>query len=102
FVPAPADGRVEKILVQAGVEAGVGTVIVELSNPQMEQQAIDANFQVKASEANEDNLKVKLESDTMTQQSVIATILSDYSQAKLQLDADEALYKQQLVAELQI
>jgi len=102
FVPAPADGRVEKILVQAGVEVGVGTVIVELSNPQMEQQAVDAQFQVKAAEADEDNLKVKLESDTMTQQSVIATILSDYSQAKLQLDADEALYKQQLVAELQI
>src|SRR5215471_5534075 len=39
FVPAPADGRVEKIAVQAGVEVQAGTVIVELSNPQMEQQS---------------------------------------------------------------
>ena len=39
WVPAPADGRVEKILVQVGVEVGTDTVIVELSNPQMEQQA---------------------------------------------------------------
>src|SRR5215475_10429087 len=45
WIPAPADGRVEKILVQAGVEVSGGTVIVELSNPEMEQQSIDAEFQ---------------------------------------------------------
>jgi len=100
WVPAPADGRVESILVQAGVEVGPGTVIVELSNPQMEQQAMDADFQVKAAEADEENLRVKLESDSMTQQSAIATINAEYSQAKLQLDADEVLAKQGLVAEL--
>ena len=100
WVPAPADGRVENILVQAGVEVSPGTVIVELSNPQMEQQAMDADFQVKAAEADEENLRVKLESDSMTQQSAIATINAEYSQAKLQLDADEVLAKQGLVAEL--
>jgi HlyD family secretion protein len=100
WIPAPADGRVEKILVQAGVEVGAGTVIVELSNPQMEQQALDASFQVKTAEADAENLKVKLESDGMTQQSQIASIKAEYSQAKLQLDADEALAKQGLVADL--
>jgi HlyD family secretion protein len=100
WIPAPADGRVEKILVQAGVEVGAGTVIVELSNPQMEQQAVDAEFQVKTAEADAENLKVKLESDGMTQQSQIASIKAEYSQAKLQLDTDEALAKQGLVAEL--
>ena len=102
WVPAPADGRVERILLQAGVEVNPSTVIVELSNPQMEQQAADADFQVKAAEADEENLKVKLESDTMTQKSAIATINAQYSQAKLQLDADEALAKDKLVAELQL
>jgi len=102
WVPAPADGRVEKILLQAGVEVAPSTVIVELSNPQMEQQATDADFQVKAAEADEENLKVKLESDTMTQKSAIATINAQYSQAKLQLDADEKLGEQKLIAELQL
>lgn len=102
WVPAPADGRVERILLQAGVEVDPSTVIVELSNPQMEQQAVDADFQVKAAEADEENLKVKLESDTMTQKSAIATINAQYSQAKLQLDADEVLAKEKLVAELQL
>src|SRR5256885_6922929 len=69
WVPAPADGRVEKILVQAGVEVGAGAVIVELSNPQMEQQAVDAEFQLDAARADLDSLRVRLESDSMTQQS---------------------------------
>src|SRR5260370_29990659 len=63
WVPAPADGRVEKILVQAGSEGGAATVIVELSNPQMEQQALDAEFQVKAADADLENLLVRLESE---------------------------------------
>ena len=102
WIPAPADGRVEKIMVQAGVEVGAGTVIVELSNPQMEQQAVDASLQVKTAEADAENLKVKLESDSMTQQSQIASIKAEYSQAKLQLDTDEELAKKGLVAELNL
>ena len=100
WVPAPADGRVEKIMIQAGVEVGADTVIVELSNPQMEQQAVDAEFQMKAAQADQESLRVRLESENMTQQSAIATINADYSQAKIQLDTDEVLAKQGLVPDL--
>jgi HlyD family secretion protein len=100
YIPAPADGRVEKIPVQAGVEVGNDTVIVELSNPQMEQEAIDAEFQVKAAQADAESLRTRLESDSMTQQSAIAGINAQYSQAKLQLDTDEVLGKQGLVPDL--
>ena len=100
YIPAPADGRVEKIPVQAGVVVGYDTVIVELSNPQMEQEAMDAEFQVKAAQADEESLRTRLESDSMTQQSAIAGINSEYSQAKLQLDTDEVLGKQGLVPDL--
>src|ERR1041384_6560950 len=47
WVPAPADGRVERVNLQAGVEVDPSTVIVELTNPQVEQQATDADFQAK-------------------------------------------------------
>jgi HlyD family secretion protein len=87
-------------MVQAGVEVDANTVIADMSNLQMEQQATDAEFQVKAAEADEENLKVRLESESMTQQSAIATINAQYSQAKLQLDTDEVLGKQGLVSEL--
>jgi HlyD family secretion protein len=102
WAPAPADGRVEKILILAGVEVRADTVIVELSNPQMEQQAIDADYQLKAAQADEENLRVRLESDNMTQQSAVTSINAEYSQARLQLDADEALAKQGLVADLSL
>jgi HlyD family secretion protein len=100
WVPAPAQGRVEKINLQPGVEVDASTVLVELSNPQMEQVALDADFQVKAAEADEENLRVRLESETMTQKSNIATINSQYSQAKLQLDVDEKLLAEKLIPEL--
>jgi HlyD family secretion protein len=100
FIPAPADGRVEKIPVQAGVVVGNDTVIVELSNPQMEQEAMDAEFQVNAAQADQESLRSRLESESMTQKSTIAGINSEYSQAKLQLDTDEVLGKQGLVPEL--
>ncbi len=100
WIPAPAEGRVERILAEVGVEVSPGTVIVELSNPQLQQQAIDAEFQLKAAEADEENLKVRLESETMTQRSVLATIKSEYSQAKLRLDTDEVLARQGLVPDL--
>jgi HlyD family secretion protein len=100
WVPAPSDGRVEKIPVQAGMVVGYDTVIAELSNPQMEQEAMDADFQVKAAQADEESLRTRLESESMTQQSTIAAINAEYSKAKLQLDTDEVLGKQGLVPEL--
>jgi HlyD family secretion protein len=100
WIPAPADGRIENILVQAGVEVTPDTVIAEMTNPQLEQEAQDAEYQVKAIEADLDNLRVKLESDRMTQQATTAGVQSDYSQAKLQLDTDEQLAKDGLVPPL--
>lgn len=97
WVPAPADGRVEKILMQPGIEVTAGTVIFELSNPQLQQEAIDAEFQLRAAEADKENLLVRLQSDGLTQQSAIASIKAEYSQAKMQLDTDEELGRQGLV-----
>jgi len=100
WVPAPSEGRVEKIPVQAGTVVGADTIIVELSNPKVEQEAMDADYQVKAAEADKESLRTRLESDSMTQQSTIAGIKAEYSQAKMQLDADETLGKQGLIPDL--
>jgi HlyD family secretion protein len=100
YIPAPSDARVEKIPVQAGVVVTDDTVIVALSNPQMEQEAMDAEFQVKATMADKESLRTRLEGESMTQKSAIATINAQYRQAKLQLDTDEVLGKEGLVSEL--
>src|ERR1051326_3616443 len=51
WIPALSDGRVEKILARPGTSVKADTVLVELSNPEVEQEAVDARFQVKAAEA---------------------------------------------------
>jgi HlyD family secretion protein len=102
LIPAPADGRVERILVQPGAEAGAGMVIVELSNPELLQAAVDVSFQLKAAEADLASLRVKLEGDRMSQQSVVATAQAEYSQAKLQSDTDEALARDGLIPSLSV
>lgn len=102
WIPAPAEGRVENILVQPGVEVTPGTVLMELVNPQLAQEAQDAQFQVQAIEADMANLRVRLESERMTQQAAVASIQSDYNQARLQLDTDEALARDGLIPALNL
>lgn len=99
-IAAATQGRVERILVQPGTEVGAGTVLIELSNPELQQSSVDAEYQLRAAEADYNNLKVKLESDRMSQQAVAANVHSEYEQAKLQLDTDETLAKDGLVAPL--
>lgn len=101
-VAAPVQGRVEHVNVQPGEAVTAGTVLVELSNPELQQAAVDASYQVKAAEAELNNLRVRLDSDRMTLQSATASVQSEYAQARLQLDTDEQLAKEGLVAALQL
>ncbi len=102
-IASSSAGRVERVLLNAvGAPVTPGTVLVELSNPEIEQSAVDAEYQLRAAEAEQKNLKVRLESERMTQQSTTATVKAEYQQAQLQLDADEALAKQGLVPPLSL
>lgn len=101
-IAAPVEGRVERVYVQPGEQVSAGTILVELSNPQLEQAAVDTSYQVKAAEAEFNNLSVKLDSDRMSQQAATAGVQSEYSQARLELDTDEKLAKDGLVPALQL
>lgn len=101
-VAAPVEGRVERVHVQPGEQVTAGTVLVELSNPELEQAAVDAAYQVKAAEAELNNLRVRLESDRMTLQATTAGVQSEYAQARLQLDTNEKLAKEGLIPALEL
>jgi HlyD family secretion protein len=100
WVAAITQGRVERRLVQPGTAVTPDTVLLELSNPELEQTALEAQSQYKAAEAELANLRVQLQSQLLTQQATVANIQSEYNQAKLQAEANEQLVKQQLYAEL--
>jgi len=91
-IPAETDATVIRIRVLPGTEVKSETVLMEMTNPATEQAALDAELQLKAAEAEYDSLRVKLESDLMTQKAGAATVTQDFSQAKLQAETDKALY----------
>ncbi len=100
WVPALTAGRVERILVLPGTAVKTDTVLVELSNPELQQAALEADWQVRAAEAELDNLKVKLESERLSQQAAVAACKFDYTQAELEAQADEELCASGLIPKL--
>jgi HlyD family secretion protein len=91
-IPAETEATVVRILMLPGTQVKTDTILVELSNPQVEQAAVDAQLQLKAAEAEYQSLRAKLESDLMNQKAGAATVAADYNQAKRQSDTDKALY----------
>jgi HlyD family secretion protein len=101
-IAASTQGRVEAVLVHPGTVVSAGTALLRLSNPELEQVAQDAEFQLRAAEADTKNLRVRLESERMSQQAAAASVKADYEQARLQFDTDEALAKEGLIPALNL
>jgi len=97
FVQSETDGRVERILVKPGAQVTGDTILIELSNAELKQAAFDAEYQLKAGEAQLMKLKVQLESERLGQKAALATLKSDAEQAKLVAQADENLSTRGLV-----
>src|SRR5215472_14627714 len=93
LIPAETDVRVERILVLPGTPVTPDSVVMELSNPQVEQEAINADLDLKSALANYDNTKAKVDSDLMTVQAEAATVAAEYENAKRQADANRELAK---------
>jgi len=91
-IPAETEATVIRIVKLPGSQVDPDTVLVEMSNSQLEQEALDAQLQVKAAEAEYQSLKVKLASDLMNQRAGAATVNAEYSEAQRQAQTDKALY----------
>ena len=100
WIPATTQGRVEKIILRPGARVKSGDVILELTNPQLEQQLQDAQLKVGAAEAGLANIKVQLNNDLLQQRATSANIEADFNKAKMQAQMNEALAKDQLVSDL--
>jgi len=99
WIPATSEGRVVHRLLP-GVHLKADTVILELKNPELEQQVLDAEWQLKAAEADYNSTKARLDSELLTERANAASVQADYSQAVLNAEKDEALAKAGLGAEL--
>jgi HlyD family secretion protein len=99
-IPAETEATVVRILMLPGSLVKADTVLLEMSNPQTEQAAVDAELQLKAAEAEYQSTRVKLESDMMNQKAGAATVHADHAQAQRQADTDQALYKLGIISGL--
>lgn len=92
-IPAETEATVVRIRMLPGSQVKSDTILLEMSNPQTEQAAVDADLQLKAAEAEYQSLRVKLESDLMSQKAAAATVHADDATAQRQAQTDKSLYE---------
>jgi HlyD family secretion protein len=97
WITAASPGRVENICLLPGVTVEPDTILVELSNPELDQAMFEAESQWHMAEAQLEKLTVQLEGERLTQQAVIASLKADLAQARIEAEADEGLLKEGLV-----
>ena len=91
-IPAQTEATVVRIRTLPGSNVTPDTVLVELNDPQLSQEALDAELSLKSARADLSNIQVKVQSDLMAQKSAAATVHADYKQAQRQAQTDKTLY----------
>ena len=102
WIPAQSMGRVDKIYVRPGTAVKPDDILLELTNPEVELAAANAEWLVKAAEATYTDLRVKLESGRLDQEAAAARVGSEYAKAKLDSDVEAKLGEHGLTSEVKI
>jgi HlyD family secretion protein len=101
FVSAPADGIVKDHML-AGVPVKPDTVIMDMTNPTLEQQTLDAEYQLKGAQASYLQTKALLQNQLMDKRTQAASVSSLYHTAEMQREAFEKLGQLGLKADLDV
>jgi HlyD family secretion protein len=101
FVSAPADGIVKDHML-AGVPVKPDTVIMTMTNPTLEQQTLDAEYQLKGAQASYLQTKALLENQLMDKRTQAASISSQYKSAEMKKEASQKLGELGLKADLDV
>jgi HlyD family secretion protein len=91
-IPSQTEATVTRIRVLPGTKVTSDTIIMDLTDPQLDQELLNAQIQLKSDEVAYHNLQVTLQSALMDKKASAATVNSDYSQAQLQAQTDKQLY----------
>src|SRR6201996_8858120 len=92
LIPAETEATVVRIRVLPGAKVEPDTLLMDLVDPQLQQELLDAQLQLKGAISDLTNTRAKLESDLMTQKAGAATVSADNKQAQLQSSTDKSLY----------
>jgi len=100
LIPATTDARVERILIRPGTPVKADSIIMTLTSQELDTALLNAEYSLKAAEADFANLKATLAKTKIDMQTVVAQVGADYNTAKLKADRDAALSKEGLYAEV--
>lgn len=100
WIAAQTDSHVDKIVLRPGAIVKPDSIIIELSDPVLQRETLDAEYQLKAAQADLASLRVTISSDLLNQKSIAANVRSDYEQAKIQHAVDQQLRQQGLGADV--
>jgi HlyD family secretion protein len=100
FISAQVEGRIERIPNLPGVTVTPDTLLMEMTNPEVEQNAAEALAQLKAAQADADNLRAQLATQLLNQQSQVSSAKSNSAQADLQAEANKKLASEGLIPDL--
>jgi HlyD family secretion protein len=92
LIPAETAATVVRIRVLPGAKVAPDTILMDLVDPELQQELLDAQLQLKGAQADYINTRAKVQSDLMDQKASGATVRADYSQAQLQAQTDKSLY----------
>ncbi len=98
WLAARTSGRVERIVLRPGAVVEPDSLILELSNPDVEQAALNATLQLKAGEAELESLIAQTDRNLLEMEARAAGVKSDYERARLQAEVNDELFKDGLVA----
>ncbi len=102
WIPARTSGRVERLLVLPGAAVEADTVLIELSNPDLELAARQAAADVAVAVSDLAVLRVQLENDRLDREGNTAALRAEFMLAELQASTDERLAAEGLVASIQV
>jgi HlyD family secretion protein len=102
LLPALSEGRVAQIVNRPGVQVTPDTVILVLTNPDLEVQARDAEWKVREAEAKARNLKVELDTKRLDLEANLARLQSELVQARLKSERDDALMAEGLAVAIDV
>lgn len=98
WISAVTGGRVEQIHIRPGTKVAANTLILEMSNPDVQLQALSAEQQLNAAEAALVTLKTSLETQRLTQEGAVASARTSYQADKRQAEVVAALVKKELIS----
>ena len=99
WVPASTQGRVERIVLRPGVQVTPDTIVLELSDPNVQQALNDAEQQLRAAEADYNSLKARLDADLLNLRAQTAIVGAEHDIAQNDRKMNEALAKEGLVSQ---